>query len=42
MDQERGLAVHEGHQLGMGLRGAYLSFHRRANARTLHHGVTAA
>ncbi|HYV39373.1 MAG TPA: MarR family transcriptional regulator [Gemmataceae bacterium] len=33
--------MHEGHQLGMELRRAYLSFHRRANAWTLHHGVTA-
>jgi DNA-binding MarR family transcriptional regulator len=31
----------EGHELGMWLRKAYLSFHRRANARMLKHGVTA-
>lgn len=31
----------EGHELGMWLRKAYLSFHRRANARMLTHGVTA-
>jgi len=30
-----------GHELGMWLRKAYLSFHRRANARMLKHGVTA-
>src|SRR5262245_57783753 len=30
-----------GHELGMWLRKAYLSFHRRANARLLKHGVTA-
>jgi DNA-binding MarR family transcriptional regulator len=33
--------VHEGHELGMLLRKAYLSFHRRANAWMLEHGVTA-
>jgi DNA-binding MarR family transcriptional regulator len=38
---EKGIAVHEGHELGMLLRKAYLSFHRRANARTLTHGITA-
>jgi len=31
----------DGHELGMWLRKAYLSFHRRANARMLKHGVTA-
>src|SRR5262245_60568122 len=30
-----------GHELGMWLRKAYLSFHRRANARMLKHGITA-
>jgi DNA-binding MarR family transcriptional regulator len=35
------IAVHEGHELGMLLRKAYLSFHRRANAWMLDHGVTA-
>ena len=33
--------MHEGHELGMWLRKAYLSFHRRANAWMLSHGVTA-
>jgi DNA-binding MarR family transcriptional regulator len=33
--------VHEGHDLGMWLRKAYLSFHRRANSWMLDHGVTA-
>src|SRR6516165_11252470 len=33
--------VHQGHELGMLLRKAYLSFHRRANAWMLDHGVTA-
>ena len=33
--------MHEGHELGMLLRKAYLSFHRRANAWMLDHGVTA-
>src|SRR5262245_3663096 len=33
--------VAAGHELGMWLRKAYLSFHRRANARMLKHGVTA-
>jgi MarR family transcriptional regulator, organic hydroperoxide resistance regulator len=33
--------VADGHELGMWLRKAYLSFHRRANARMLKHGVTA-
>jgi MarR family transcriptional regulator, organic hydroperoxide resistance regulator len=33
--------VADGHELGMWLRKAYLSFHRRANARMLPHGVTA-
>jgi DNA-binding MarR family transcriptional regulator len=33
--------VHEGFELGMSLRKAYLSFHRRANAWMLEHGVTA-
>ena len=33
--------MHEGHELGMFLRKAYLSFHRRANAWMLDHGVTA-
>jgi DNA-binding MarR family transcriptional regulator len=37
----REIAVHEGHELGMLLRKAYLSFHRRANAWMLDHGVTA-
>jgi MarR family transcriptional regulator, organic hydroperoxide resistance regulator len=35
------IAVHEGHELAMLLRKAYLSFHRRANAWMLDHGVTA-
>jgi DNA-binding MarR family transcriptional regulator len=35
------IAVHEGHELGMLLRKAYLSFHRRANSWMLEHGVTA-
>src|SRR5262249_13702247 len=35
------IAVHEGHELGMLLRKAYLTFHRRANAWMLSHGVTA-
>jgi DNA-binding MarR family transcriptional regulator len=35
------IAVHEGHELGMLLRKAYLSFHRRANSWMLSHGVTA-
>lgn len=33
--------MREGHDLGMLLRKAYLSFHRRANAWMLEHGVTA-
>ena len=33
--------MNKGHELGMWLRKAYLSFHRRANARMLKHGVTA-
>jgi DNA-binding MarR family transcriptional regulator len=33
--------VHPGHELAMLLRKAYLSFHRRANAWMLDHGVTA-
>ena len=33
--------MHEGHELGMLLRKAYLSFHRRANSWLLDHGVTA-
>jgi MarR family transcriptional regulator, organic hydroperoxide resistance regulator len=33
--------VHEGHELGMLLRKAYLTFHRRANSWMLDHGVTA-
>ena len=33
--------MHEGYELGMLLRKAYLSFHRRANAWMLDHGVTA-
>jgi DNA-binding MarR family transcriptional regulator len=33
--------VADSHELGMWLRKAYLSFHRRANARMLKHGVTA-
>jgi hypothetical protein len=33
--------VHEGHELGMLLRKAYLSFHRRANSWMLDHGVSA-
>ena len=33
--------MHQGHELGMLLRKAYLSFHRRANARILKHGITA-
>jgi DNA-binding MarR family transcriptional regulator len=33
--------VQDGHELGMWLRKAYLSFHRRANAVLLGHGVTA-
>jgi MarR family transcriptional regulator for hemolysin len=35
------IAVYEGHELGMLLRKAYLSFHRRANSWWLEHGVTA-
>ena len=35
------IAVHEGHELGMLLRKAYLSFHRCANSWTLDRGVTA-
>jgi DNA-binding MarR family transcriptional regulator len=35
------IAVHEGHELGMFLRKAYLSFHRRANSWMRDHGVTA-
>jgi len=31
----------DGHELGMWLRKAYLSFHRRANSRMLKHGITA-
>jgi DNA-binding MarR family transcriptional regulator len=38
---EKEIAVHEGHELGMLLRKAYLAFHRRANALMLDHGVTA-
>jgi hypothetical protein len=38
---EKKLAVHEGHEFGMLRRNAYLSFHRRANALILEHGVTA-
>jgi DNA-binding MarR family transcriptional regulator len=34
-------AVPQGHEFGMFLRKAYLSFHRRANALVLNHGVTA-
>ena len=33
--------MHEGHELGMLLRKAYLAFHRRANSWMLDHGVTA-
>lgn len=33
--------MRDGHELGMWLRKAYLSFHRRANSRVLKHGVTA-
>src|SRR5581483_5349339 len=33
--------MNSGHELGMWLRKAYLSFHRRANSRMLKHGVTA-
>ena len=33
--------MHEGHELGMLLRKAYLSFHRRANSWMLDQGVTA-
>ena len=33
--------MHEGHELGMLLRKAYLSFHRRANSWMLEYGVTA-
>ena len=33
--------MHEGHELGMFLRKAYLSFHRRANSWMRDHGVTA-
>ena len=33
--------MHEGHELGMLLRKAYLSFHRRANSWMLDHGVSA-
>src|SRR5262249_4503002 len=35
------IAVPQGHEFGMFLRKAYLSFHRRANALMLNHGVTA-
>src|SRR5262249_55467175 len=35
------LRMSNGHELGMWLRKAYLSFHRRANARMLKHGITA-
>jgi len=38
---EKEIAVHQGHEFGMWLRKAYLSFHRRANALMLNHGVTA-
>jgi DNA-binding MarR family transcriptional regulator len=38
---EKGSAVHVGHELAMWLRKAYLSFHRRANARALNAGITA-
>ena len=33
--------MHKGHELGMQLRKAYLSFHRRANSVVLGQGVTA-
>ncbi len=33
--------MHEGHELAMLLRKAYLSFHRRTNSWMLDHGVTA-
>lgn len=33
--------MHQGHELAMLLRKAYLTFHRRANARILKSGVTA-
>jgi DNA-binding MarR family transcriptional regulator len=35
------IVVHEGYELGLFLRKAYLPFHRRANAWMLSHGVTA-
>jgi DNA-binding MarR family transcriptional regulator len=35
------IVMHEGHELGMLLRKAYLSFHRRANSSMLDDGVTA-
>src|SRR5262245_45763208 len=35
------LRMSDGHELGMWLRKAYLSFHRRANSRMLKHGITA-
>jgi DNA-binding MarR family transcriptional regulator len=35
------ITVHEGHELAMLLRKAYLSFHRRTNSWMLDHGVTA-
>jgi DNA-binding MarR family transcriptional regulator len=38
---EKEIAVPQGHEFGMFLRKAYLSFHRRANALMLNHGVTA-
>jgi MarR family transcriptional regulator, organic hydroperoxide resistance regulator len=40
-DSSKEYLVADGHELGMWLRKAYLSFHRRANARMLKHGVTA-
>jgi DNA-binding MarR family transcriptional regulator len=33
--------VHKGHEVAMWLRKAYLSFHRRANAQVIGHGITA-
>jgi MarR family transcriptional regulator, organic hydroperoxide resistance regulator len=35
------MKISAGHELGMWLRKAYLSFHRRANARLIKHGITA-
>ena len=37
----QGFFMHKGHELAMLLRKAYLTFHRRANARIIRSGVTA-